>query len=884
MLSATNLSLVRPPRAQQRPKERFSPVIQSGDTVRFSSGQSDVERLNRLAQSAQEKLYQQTPDPRSALTDIDQAFAIGKNYRLSPIPGRILTTKAEALRQLGNYSESAKQLKMAVEALREASQNDQQTPARDYQRYTLVAQSDLAKLFIRHSVDVKGIESQIVKGLEADRRDKRSFFESLVETVSEELFDATNNTSAIAARQQVALFRKYEKSSPQLLRDHSTELLQYLTDEPALEFVVYENANLLSNHGHYKEAVTLFQKIPFQKIPSDKIPLPYLHMPDRVYKPLMEGQTLLENPFGTDYKTALTHYQEALKTAEGIFTEPNEFAAFIHLRHARCYYHLQDTERQAHHLDQAETIYRHLEAEQRLLPFAFLQQQMGIAERAATITIHQQNQTEKGLNEIGTAILKVTQRFGPDTTITNRFLEAVYNHLVDIGLKHEAVKVLEKLPNERQAVLVFKLKQPLQTQKKPDAVDGSMPSDLLHKTKGLANTLKLKNLTQNPILVALNNEVSSPDELAAWQLDPLKFSAQQGQAIESLKKLLHAGRAKDRFHHVFLPIISYKVLKLLENASPEVESFWHDLARAVFDKPELENTQLKAWLSAQVDSKTPPSLENLLLTHDVAAQSPYKVAGMDPTLNVLLSRVALPFLLDGFEKKKFPQRSGLLLYGPKGTGKTSIANYLADMLDVPLVKLSYGKNPHRDVNVQNQHGGVALIGKQVQAAIAQAPSVLLIEEIDGFLPPREQLGTHQSYKLEEVNTLLDALSELAAHGVLVIGTTNFLDRLDQTAIRDKRFDHKIEIPAPNLTSRAEMFKHYLKKSIDGSLQTEMNKLAQYAAEQTEGLTPDNIQSICEQIQHYNLAMEDTTEICPIAELDKLILAKKKQEKRLIPPN
>lgn len=45
--------------------------------------------------------------------------------------------------------------------------------------------------------------------------------------------------------------------------------------------------------------------------------------------------------------------------------------------------------------------------------------------------------------------------------------------------------------------------------------------------------------------------------------------------------------------------------------------------------------------------------------------------------------------------------------------------------------------------------------------------------------------------------------------VLVIGSTNKLDLLDQALLRPGRFDLKLKVGLPNEEDRIQIFKHYL---------------------------------------------------------------------------
>ena len=71
--------------------------------------------------------------------------------------------------------------------------------------------------------------------------------------------------------------------------------------------------------------------------------------------------------------------------------------------------------------------------------------------------------------------------------------------------------------------------------------------------------------------------------------------------------------------------------------------------------------------------------------------------------------------------------------------------------------------------------------------------------------------------------MLPAIERARANGVVLVGATNFLDQLDEAAIREGRFDYKILVPMPDLAARI------------GILQTDAGEYARRRGRTCEGV-------------------------------------------------
>ncbi|KAK5781312.1 putative AAA family ATPase RIX7 PWA37_004745 [Arxiozyma heterogenica] len=200
------------------------------------------------------------------------------------------------------------------------------------------------------------------------------------------------------------------------------------------------------------------------------------------------------------------------------------------------------------------------------------------------------------------------------------------------------------------------------------------------------------------------------------------------------------------------------------------------------------------------------------------------LGGMDDVVAQLMELVGLPilhpeiFLTTGIE----PPR-GVLLHGPPGCGKTSIANALAGELKVPFISVSApsvvsGMSGESEKKIRDLF----------QEAKQIAPCLIFFDEIDAITPKRDG-GAQREMEKRIVAQLLTSLDELTLENtngkpVIVLGATNRPDSLDPALRRAGRFDREICLNVPNEISRL----HILKKlssslKIDG--QIDFNKLA-----------------------------------------------------------
>ncbi|MCI7501125.1 MAG: AAA family ATPase [Campylobacter sp.] len=127
--------------------------------------------------------------------------------------------------------------------------------------------------------------------------------------------------------------------------------------------------------------------------------------------------------------------------------------------------------------------------------------------------------------------------------------------------------------------------------------------------------------------------------------------------------------------------------------------------------------------------------------------------------------------------------SSIILYGPPGSGKTHAVNKLVDFLNWPCYRIEASS-----VASPYIHETSKKIAEVFEEAMENAPSVLIIDEMEAFLSDRE--GSHK-HSIEEVAEFLRRIPEAIEKHVLIIAMTNKLDMIDPAVLRRGRFDHKI---------------------------------------------------------------------------------------------
>ena len=130
--------------------------------------------------------------------------------------------------------------------------------------------------------------------------------------------------------------------------------------------------------------------------------------------------------------------------------------------------------------------------------------------------------------------------------------------------------------------------------------------------------------------------------------------------------------------------------------------------------------------------------------------------------------------------------SAVVLHGPPGCGKTFAVERLIDFLGWPSFQIDASS-----VASPYIHETSKKVAEVFDNAMQNAPSVLVIDEMEAFLADREMGSGH--HRVEETAEFLRRIPEAAKNEVLIIAMTNRVDMIDSAILRRGRFDHVVKV-------------------------------------------------------------------------------------------
>lgn len=233
---------------------------------------------------------------------------------------------------------------------------------------------------------------------------------------------------------------------------------------------------------------------------------------------------------------------------------------------------------------------------------------------------------------------------------------------------------------------------------------------------------------------------------------------------------------------------------------------------------------------------TPASLRNVSLQSSTTTFK--SIGGLQETRKVLLETLQYPTKYAPiFSQCPLRLRSGLLLYGFPGCGKTLLASAVAGECGLNFISV---KGPE----ILNKYIGASekSVRDLFDRAQAARPCVLFFDEFDSIAPKRGHDSTGVTDRVvNQLLTQMDGAEGLS--GVYVLAATSRPDLIDPALLRPGRLDKSLLCDMPAAEDRLDILKALFQKVRLSEELTESEDAWEEIARRTEGFSGADLQAL-----------------------------------------
>lgn len=204
-----------------------------------------------------------------------------------------------------------------------------------------------------------------------------------------------------------------------------------------------------------------------------------------------------------------------------------------------------------------------------------------------------------------------------------------------------------------------------------------------------------------------------------------------------------------------------------------------------------------------IEGYIPTSLRGVKLQKSVTNWS--DIGGLIDVKRILLETLEWPTKYAPiFEKCTLRLRSGILLYGYPGCGKTMLASAIASKCGLNFISVKGPEILNKYIGASEQS-----IRELFERAQSAKPCILFFDEFDSIAPKRGHDSTGVTDRI--VNQLLTQMDGAEGlEGVYVLAATSRPDLIDSALLRPGRLDKSVICDLPDFENRLDILKTIVK--------------------------------------------------------------------------